>query len=321
MFSVIETIMEIGFSMEGHLDLLGADSTRDAECGQLNMAPLELRKTVDNENWERLGIFHDLLGRSISLQHNGSTLVTMTENSLFNLMTAREDEFLEIAVSKVSPITPMVQEVYKSSKVPHISPARTGSSFLDHIDPNASDSNLISREQRTSIRRNTEGGRTKGGRPRSKITLDTRMFLPLPDTICGNCKRPGHTVRDCVGPVDEHGEIYGCPKCNTARSHIYDSCTYRDSTEDFDFIYRYRQRKPPIKSFMKWQSFLSAHYQAASWPKFIPWSAKFAAEQQESALKTHRKPEWVYYEYDRIGWPDAEAYYREIDPESEFLVL
>jgi hypothetical protein len=140
-------------------------------------------------------------------------------------------------------------------------------------------------------------------------------------TMCGNCGRWGHTIRDCVGPVDEDGELDGCPKCNTARSHMYDDCPDRDSDEDFDYIYKYRQRKPPIRSCMAWTSFLGESAVHQAWPTFIPWSKTFSLEQHEAALGACRPPEWLYYEYDQIGWPDLEARSRLVDPDSEFMVL
>ncbi|KAH6657881.1 hypothetical protein BKA67DRAFT_656122 [Truncatella angustata] len=280
------------------------------------MAPLETRKTVDNERWEMLEVLPDILRRSIELHDNGTTPVMMTENSLYNIMTAGKDEFLEITVSKVIPLNPLASEVRTSLSIPHMSPTRTESGFGNHLT-----SKFSVLGQRSSSDWPSSGHTSRGERPRSRVTLDTRIFLPLPDATCGNCQRPGHAVRDCIGPVDEHGEIDGCPKCNTARAHLYDDCPARDPNEDFDYIYMYRQRKPPLKSYMQWQGFLSERYQPATWPKFIPWSSQFALAQQESAFRARRMPEWLYYEYDRIGWPDAEAHYREIDPESEYLVL
>ncbi|KAI1844833.1 hypothetical protein JX266_009061 [Neoarthrinium moseri] len=282
------------------------------------MAPLVTHQTKDNEQWERLEVLPRLLQKSISLHRNGSTPVTMTEQSLYNLTTAGTGDFLEIVVSKVIPSTslPLADKAFPSlrqslliSFEPQTPPTSTSG------DLRATDLQLLSSQ--TFPNRDPPSS----GRPKSWITLDTRMFLSLPDTVCGNCQRAGHTIRDCVGPVDDYGEIDGCPKCNTRGSHIYDNCPFRETTEDFDLIYRYRQRKPPLKSFMTWQSFLSGQHQPATWPKYIPWSTQFSIEQQQSAFRAHRKPEWCYYEYDRIGWPDAEAHYREIDSESEFMVL
>ncbi|ETS81786.1 hypothetical protein PFICI_06788 [Pestalotiopsis fici W106-1] len=285
------------------------------------MAPLGFCKTTDNEHWERLEVLQNALSRSIALHGNGQTPVTMTEQSLYSLLTAGQDDFLEITVCKVTPTFPIAAQIPTSPHVPHMSPSRPNSMFMGSMAPEMSgirgDKGSMARFSLSDMHEN----KSQGERPRSRITLDTRIFLPVPDTVCGNCQRPGHTVRDCVGPVDERGEIDGCPKCNTARAHMYDDCPARDTSEDFDLIYRYRQRKPPMKSFLVWQSFLSEQYQPATWPSFIPWSARFALEQQDQAFRAHRKPEWVYYDYDRIGWPDAEAHYREIDPDSEFMVL
>lgn len=270
----------------------------------------------DGEQWGKLEVLQDVLQRSLSLHSNGSVQVSMTEESLYNLLCASANDFLTISVSKVAmacgdspdevfqPLTALSEPV--SGGVEHdltVTPISSGP---------GSEKDAIQFQHKERHVNNS---------PKSRITDDTRIFLPLPDTVCGNCHRPGHTIRDCVGPVDEDGELSGCPKCNTTNSHIYDACPSRASAEDFDYIYRYRQRKPPIKSQMRWQSFLSHECHPTTWPMFIPWSAEFSLEQQERAFRAHRMPEWCYYEYDRTGWPDAEAHYREIDPESEFLVL
>ncbi|KAI0170669.1 hypothetical protein BJ166DRAFT_200891 [Pestalotiopsis sp. NC0098] len=285
------------------------------------MAPRELPKTIDNENWERLDVLQHALRRSIALHDNGQTPITMTEESLYSLLTAGKDDFLEITVCKVTPAYPPAAQVPSSPGVPQMSPTRPNSVFMDILAPRLSMIGGHVTSSETYNLSDMHKNKLQGERPRSRITLDTRIFLPVPDTVCGNCQRRGHTIRDCVGPVDERGEIDGCPKCNEARAHMYDDCPARDAGEDFDLIYRYRQRKPPIRSFLAWQSFLSGQDRPATWPSYIPWSAAFARGQQDLALRAHRQPEWVHYEYDRIGWPDAEAHYREIDPDSEFLIL
>jgi hypothetical protein len=250
------------------------------------MAPIRSWDTHVFEQWGKLEIFQTVLERSISLHQNGSTAVTMSEMSLYNLTTAGVQDFLEITVSKIESLSPIA--------IDHTRRIR-------NIPPRA---NLA-----------IQNGDNVDHEPTNKVSP------PPACIICGNCERVGHAVRDCVGPVDEFGEIDGCPKCNTARSHVYDNCPVRDSTEDFDLIYRYRQRKPPVKSHMSWTSFLSGRHQPSTWPRYIPWSARFALDQQEMAYRSHRKPEWFYYAYDRIGRPEEEAQDRQIDPESEYLLL
>ncbi|KAF3013482.1 hypothetical protein E8E14_004134 [Neopestalotiopsis sp. 37M] len=293
------------------------------------MAPLEFCKTTDNEQWERLDVLRDVLSMIIASQNNGQTAITMTEQSLYSLLSAGKDDFLEITICKVKPTHPVLTQGPRPPKIPHISPWRPNSIFMDSMAPNIQDVGADKGPTARYSLPDIQKIKIRGERPKKCISLDTRIFLPLPDSVCGNCQRSGHTVRDCVGPVDERGEIDGCPKCNKGGGdHTYDDCPDRDAGEDFDLIYRYRQRKPPIRSFLVWQSFLSAaageeHCQpaAATWPSYIPWSARFALERQDQALRARRPPEWVYYDYDRAGWPDVEAHYREIDPDSEFIVL
>ncbi|KAK6820866.1 hypothetical protein PG989_011532 [Apiospora arundinis] len=78
---------------------------------------------------------------------------------------------------------------------------------------------------------------------------------------------------------------------------------------------------PPIKSWMSWECFIGHDSKYTSWPRYIPWSADFAWDQQSRAFLAHRPPEWLHYEYNYIGMPDEEASLREIDPDSEFLAL
>jgi hypothetical protein len=251
-------------------------------------------------------IFENILQKSISLHHNGSTPVTMSEQSLYNITTAGTGDCLEIEVSKVTSSYPMTIDGPGRNTATISNTTLTPTMSLD-VEPLGT--------------RTMDEDQVMNGKISPRFTINTKWSRPRTKITCGNCRRAGHTIRDCVGPVDEHGEINGCPKCNTTRSHIYDECPLRDTEEDFDLIYVYRQRKPPIKSYMSWTSFLSSHQQPDTWPKFIPWSAEFAFERQELAYRAHRKPEWFYYDYDRIGWPEVEAHDREIDPESEFMVL
>ncbi|KAK7962603.1 uncharacterized protein PG986_003428 [Apiospora aurea] len=240
----------------------------------------------DSEHWESLQALSVVLQKGLSLHRNGPAQVRMSEQSLYNLVTAGENDFLEIVVKNVPG-----------------PPGRKSST--------SSEISTISSQERSQ----TPPKRLIHAAPRPKMAR-----RPEPET-CGNCQREGHTIRDCVGPVDEGGRIDGCPKCNMARTHMYDDCPLRDSVEDFDYIYRFRQRKPPIKSWMSWECFLGHDSRNTSWPRYIPWSADFAWDQQRRAFLAHRPPEWLHYEYDQIGMPDEEASLREIDPDSEFLDL
>lgn len=128
-------------------------------------------------------------------------------------------------------------------------------------------------------------------------------------------------MRDCIGPFNDTGEIDGCPKCNTAGLHIYDVCPLRRPYEDLDFIYRYRQRKPPIKSAMTWASFVAVQDRPGTWPRYLPWSDRFAWEKQQAAAEAQTPPNWLRYGYEDLGQPEVEASRLQPDLYSEFLVL
>ncbi|KAK8000245.1 hypothetical protein PG990_012845 [Apiospora arundinis] len=151
----------------------------------------------------------------------------------------------------------------------------------------------------------------------SVITCPERRSETPPKGIINAAPRPRLSYRSKSMKCGN----YGCPKCNIGRAHFYDECPSRDPAEDFDYIYRFRQRKPPIKSWMSWECFIGHDSKYTSWPRYIPWSADFAWDQQSRAFLAHRPPEWLHYEYNYIGMPDEEASLREIDPDSEFLAL
>ena len=65
---------------------------------------------------------------------------------------------------------------------------------------------------------------------------------------CANCKRQGHEVKVCVGPVDQNGFIRACPACN--ETHSFNECPNKGhnvsmSTVKF-FLVTTRAGKPLI---------------------------------------------------------------------------
>lgn len=170
-------------------------------------------------DWGTLDALSNVLQQSIALHRNGAARVTMTELSLYRLLAASPGDSLEIAVTKAPGIVAL--DKTEGSKKEY---EDTGS------DP-------------------PHGPGLASG----PVPADSSTSI-----CCGNCRRQGHSVRDCIGPVNEAGEIDGCPKCNTAGLHLYDGCPLRRASEDLDFVYRYRQRKPPLRSAMTWASFLAA---------------------------------------------------------------
>ncbi|KAK3401279.1 hypothetical protein B0T20DRAFT_466374 [Sordaria brevicollis] len=72
-----------------------------------------------------------------------------------------------------------------------------------------------------------------------------------PQLICGNCKKPGHTLADCVMANKKSGFVEGCPHCNDSE-HLFDECeaSSRDEKARFlqalEYMYLKRFNKPMI---------------------------------------------------------------------------
>ncbi|KAI2617201.1 hypothetical protein GGS26DRAFT_596522 [Hypomontagnella submonticulosa] len=57
----------------------------------------------------------------------------------------------------------------------------------------------------------------------STLSIKRRKLIGTPDP-CANCDHAGHTLGDCIWPMNRiWGDIYGCPNCNT-KEHRFDDC-------------------------------------------------------------------------------------------------
>lgn len=140
------------------------------------------------------------------------------------------------------------------------------------------------------------------------------------EVTCGNCHRPGHELRDCIGPVDAQGWLAGCPLCNSA-SHLYHECIRRKTLipvlrakNDQDFLLYYRQNKPPIKCTIDWTEVYNKRH-----PLLIalPWTPAFALQQSKVTGLQGQEGKgisWEAYEYEWVDNPDLEARHRMKDP-------
>ncbi|KAI0121762.1 hypothetical protein BJ170DRAFT_139753 [Xylariales sp. AK1849] len=70
-------------------------------------------------------------------------------------------------------------------------------------------------------------------------------------TLCANCNKIGHRLADCVWPYSiRHGDIFGCPICNT-KDHGFDECTelfYLTYETKVNYLCKRRAGKPLIRS-------------------------------------------------------------------------
>ncbi|KAK8051158.1 hypothetical protein PG993_002543 [Apiospora rasikravindrae] len=151
---------------------------------------------------------------------------------------------------------------------------------------------------------------------RSISSDDTKLTGRSDELICGNCSRPGHELRDCIGPLDEQGWLAGCPVCNDTL-HLYHDCMTRQSLDELSraemdqkYLLYYRQNKPPIKCSIDWTVVYNERH-----PLLIalPWTPTFALKQSqvEALLGEEGKGiSWEDYEYEWIGNPDLEARFR-----------
>lgn len=163
--------------------------------------------------------------------------------------------------------------------------------------------------------------------PKLLDTSKSKLEPPYLLLKCGNCDRPGHEARDCVGPVDENGYLAACPLCNR-KNHIYDDCRERlalfpiprDEVDQQMLLY-YRQNKPSIRARRNWVDIYNERHPALI---SLPWTPTFALSQQrlESGIKWRTgvyQNSWQSYTYEHIDNPDREARYRVKDPNVDDL--
>lgn len=86
-------------------------------------------------------------------------------------------------------------------------------------------------------------------------TSKTKTQVPcLPSVPCCNCGGLDHQLKACVGPVDKHGFIPGCPRCNVLSHSFadYGGNQFRIG-EGYHFLRALRAMKPPIADFRDWR--------------------------------------------------------------------
>ncbi|KAK3500472.1 uncharacterized protein B0T23DRAFT_392948 [Neurospora hispaniola] len=96
---------------------------------------------------------------------------------------------------------------------------------------------------------------TGPGRESQPVGVDEAEEAAAPQQLtCGNCRKPGHVLVDCVIANEKDGFVHGCPICNTSR-HTLDNCRRRSEDETqrreqaLELMYRKRFNKPMILSY------------------------------------------------------------------------
>ncbi|EFQ25383.1 hypothetical protein CGRA01v4_02652 [Colletotrichum graminicola] len=129
---------------------------------------------------------------------------------------------------------------------------------------------------------------------------NSRHFSAGTPISCANCKRTGHEVQDCIGPVDADGFIAACSLCNK-NDHIYDQCCLRMNLKasqknamNFEYLVLRRQNKAPIKSNICW----IVAWARCECPRIIlPHTRAFALELSNCKTATAPYPDWRTYSY------------------------
>ncbi|KAK8128464.1 hypothetical protein PG984_009572 [Apiospora sp. TS-2023a] len=185
----------------------------------------------------------------------------------------------------------------QSTSLPHTLPAvevPPAEHIRDVADPDAATATMDSYRAFSHNLKDTKSqwktpSDTDSSQPRSHTMEYTKSEeeARISDNVtCGNCRRRGHTIRDCIGPVDAEGWLCGCPK----------------------YLLFYRQNKPSIKCSIDWTAVYNEIH-----PLLIalPWRPAFALEQSntnEGLPRPARKGfTWRTYEYNWVGNPDLEA--------------
>ncbi|KAK7996007.1 hypothetical protein PG991_015474 [Apiospora marii] len=164
----------------------------------------------------------------------------------------------------------------------------------------------------------------------------TRVGEPCPDhvgdeqkkepqqTRCGNCKREGHKVKDCVSKIGATGYIMACPRCNTNK-HLYERCpsphapaigTRQREEDDLYYLLTCRQNKPQIRA---WTDLAALVRWTTPSLAAFPWTPAFALRYHEDPTQAAAERDYDYGKHD-FGpggggrRPDREALMRRFDP-------
>ncbi|KAK8136105.1 hypothetical protein PG984_004045 [Apiospora sp. TS-2023a] len=143
-------------------------------------------------------------------------------------------------------------------------------------------------------------------------------------TKCGNCKREGHEVKDCVSKIGATGCVMACPRCNSNK-HLYAQCpsphappvgTHEREEEDLYFLLTCRQNKPQIRAFTDLAALV--RWTTPSLAAF-PWTPAFALRYHADPQQAAAERDYDYSKHDfGLGGggrrPDREALTRRFDP-------
>ncbi|KAI1660587.1 hypothetical protein F4813DRAFT_350393 [Daldinia decipiens] len=139
----------------------------------------------------------------------------------------------------------------------------------------------------------SEGGNGRAGQnapSQQDFTFQPPAGAPsfLPAVLCGNCKKPDHTLSRCPGPVDEDGFVSGCMLHNT-KEHNYDECPMLYNLTigvHFGLLVECRSGLPPIRS----QEFnwvhLATHFQDKRLEAY-PLTRSFSLKLSEEAIASY----------------------------------
>ena len=141
---------------------------------------------------------------------------------------------------------------------------------------------------------------------------------------CGNCKREGHEVKDCVSKIGATGYVMACPRCNTNK-HLYERCpsphapavgTRQREEDDLYYLLTCRQNKPQIRA---WTDLVALVRWTTPSLAAFPWTPAFALRHHEDPIQAAAERDYDYDKHDfgpRGGGrrPDREALTRRFDP-------
>lgn len=114
---------------------------------------------------------------------------------------------------------------------------------------------------------------------------------------CGNCKKPGHTVAECVHPAAD-GFVHGCPVCNRGTHNKSEHCHRQWPNEYFTLKMAITRRgnRPPLAAFANWADLLRKAYEGGHirLPGIFPWTPTYC----RSLFENHEGPYlWETFDY------------------------
>ncbi|KID98717.1 Zinc finger, CCHC-type, partial [Metarhizium majus ARSEF 297] len=115
-------------------------------------------------------------------------------------------------------------------------------------------------------------------------------------TICGNCGKPGHTVRVCMHPAED-GFVHGCPLCNGADHESAQGCKMhwpRRLEKRLFWAIEQRALRPTLAAFSNWMEVFMEARDAGNvaLPQSFPWTPAFC----QSLMERQEHP-WSNFDY------------------------